>query len=226
MAYAYRANTLGSITQAKVFSKSGFRVANAVSSDGAGLLLTISRENRVALSHIMPEHETPAAVQAAVEAKAAADLKVRVAAAKARGDVNFAAKARAEAAAAVPKPAWMVPMHTPGLATPAMPIKKKSGGMMAMFSKKEVAAKNEEDRKALLGKTLDDRESTSYLTRTTGAGGINPTLEKLRLKMEERTERISEIEERSAQMAENGEAFGKAASDLASYYKNKKWWEF
>ena len=218
MACVYRASNLSSITQAKVFSKGGFRVANAVSSDGAGLLLTISRENRVALSHLMPEDETPAAVQAAAVAKATAEAKAHAAAAKVSGPCTGATR--------LPKPAWMVPMHTPGLAVPGIPIKRKAGGMMAMFSKKEVAAKNEEDRKALLGKTLDDREATSYLTRTTGAGGINPTFEKLRLKMEERTERISEIEERSAQMAQNGEAFGKAAGDLASFYKNKKWWEF
>jgi hypothetical protein len=196
MASVHRGYDLDHITHAKVFAKSGFRVANAVSSDGSHLLVTISRENRVAISHIEEEAVTLAA--------------------GGPGSVP-----NAEAA----PPPQSVPMHTPGLTMPAKPAQKK-GGMMAMFSKKEVAAKTQAQRDELLGKSVDDRDKTSFLSRTTGAGGLNPTFEKLRLKMEERTEKTREIEERSAQMAQNGEEFGDAAKDLADYYRNKKWWEF
>lgn len=41
----------------------------------------------------------------------------------------------------------------------------------------------------------------------------------------ERTEKLNEMAERSAEMAKHGEDFSNAASDLEAYYKNKKWWQ-
>jgi hypothetical protein len=58
-----------------------------------------------------------------------------------------------------------------------------------------------------------------------GSGQVTPHMEKLRVQMEERTEKLQETERRAEEMAQNGENFANAASELADHYANKKWWE-
>lgn len=41
----------------------------------------------------------------------------------------------------------------------------------------------------------------------------------------ERTEKLNEMAERSAEMAKHGEDFSDSAGELVDYYKNRKWWQ-
>jgi len=72
---------------------------------------------------------------------------------------------------------------------------------------------------------VDDREVTSFSERKTGEAGTNPEMERLRQRLDERTERLEAAEEQSARMAETGAQFNDNSAALADYYKNKKWWQ-
>ena len=65
----------------------------------------------------------------------------------------------------------------------------------------------------------------SYLDRKTGDGGTNPHMNKLKLKMQEREQRLADVEERSERMAKEAGDFNDSANELANVFKNKKWWQ-
>lgn len=114
------------------------------------------------------------------------------------------------------------PLHVSGIQTPSRPAKK---GLFGLFKKtpSDVAAAQARDE--LLGARVDDRESTAYSKRITGTAGINPEMARLREKMEQRKERLAQMEDTAAEMANHGKDFSDAATELANYYKNKRWWE-
>eukprot|EP00039_Didymoeca_costata_P008048 m.107341 g.107341 ORF g.107341 m.107341 type:complete len:1195 (-) comp13925_c0_seq1:2739-6323(-) len=102
------------------------------------------------------------------------------------------------------------------------------GGFLNMFGKGQESSKagySEHDRDELFSKTMDDRDDTAFLKRNTGEGGKNAMAERLKQRLDERTKKLAEQEERSKEMANHAEEFGDAATELANYYKNKKWWQ-
>jgi|EP00037_Helgoeca_nana_P031015 hypothetical protein len=68
---------------------------------------------------------------------------------------------------------------------------------------------------------IDIRDQSAFSERTTGEGYSNPMIDKAM----ERTEKLNEMAERSAEMAKHGEDFSDSAGELVDYYKNRKWWQ-
>jgi hypothetical protein len=151
VASVHKLSNLGLVCSQKVFSQGGFRVARAVSSDCSGLLLTISRENRLAVTKVA----YPLPIQAAPPLLAIAS-----------------GGGGGGGAAAAPPQGKVGAMFTSGLATPTEPP-QQSSGMLAragsLFRKKESTLQTQlQQREALLGKTVDDRDDNHVLSRKVG----------------------------------------------------------
>jgi hypothetical protein len=153
VASVHKFSNLGLVCSQKVFSQGGFRVARAVASDCSGLLLTISRENRLAVTKVAYPSPTPAAPPLSATASGGGG-------------------GGGGGAAAEPPQGKAGAMFTAGLATPTEPP-QQSSGMLAragsLFRKKESTLQTQlQQREALLGKTVDDRDDNHVLSRKVG----------------------------------------------------------
>eukprot|EP00049_Salpingoeca_infusionum_P014041 m.261551 g.261551 ORF g.261551 m.261551 type:complete len:1221 (+) comp15579_c0_seq1:366-4028(+) len=100
------------------------------------------------------------------------------------------------------------------------------GGFFGLFKSSAPSAEaSQEAIDALLGSTVDKRDSSMYTVRTAHASAAQGGFSEMREKLEKRERRMQEMQERADEMKEQAEQFGSAAKNLADYYKNKKWWE-
>lgn len=135
------------------------------------------------------------------------------------------------AAAGSPCSGWApAPLFVSGRLSPAAPaVESKGWGLGSLFGGKETAVPTTAaQRNELLGSKSDVREDTAIGKRTTGEGGVNMAEVKrneLLLKMDQRTEKLAEMQDAAAQMADDGARFKNATDDLVNHFKNRKWWE-
>ncbi|KAL1789234.1 syntaxin-binding protein 5-like isoform X2, partial [Sigmodon hispidus] len=92
------------------------------------------------------------------------------------------------------------------------------------------------DREELFGEATAGKASRSLAQHIPGpgsiegmkgaAGGVMGELTRARIALDERGQRLSELEEKTAGMMTSAEAFSKHAHELMLKYKDKKWYQF
>lgn len=92
------------------------------------------------------------------------------------------------------------------------------------------------DREELFGEAAAGKASRSLAQHIPGpgsiegmkgaAGGVMGELTRARIALDERGQRLGELEEKTAGMMTSAEAFSKHAHELMLKYKDKKWYQF
>eukprot|EP00051_Salpingoeca_urceolata_P033183 m.19450 g.19450 ORF g.19450 m.19450 type:complete len:1357 (+) comp5933_c0_seq2:89-4159(+) len=209
-AVVFRASDLDQCSEVDLRLPRGFRAARSLSVSDFGLVLCTTQSQGLRAAKLVdmnaPSHRPSAPASSAADDKPAG--------ASAVGDDSN------DKAEQPPPPGKLFVegrKHTQ---------KARGGGIMTKLFGGGTMGPSE--REQLLGAHVDARDSSYDATRTTHPGGAvdpNNPAEKLRLKAMERADKIKQIEDTSAQMANDAENFHSAAQQLAERFANKKWYE-